>query len=182
MLGARPIPEVVEHATAFVAAVQWACPPGQGGDVLDLGSGGGVPGLVVAVRCPWLRVTLVDRRAKRTDHLERVVRRLGPLGLDGRVAVVCRDVVELSRDAAWRERFDVVVARGFGPPERTLQVAASLVRAEGVIVISEPPAGGCDRWTAELLTTAGVDRVVPPPPGTDGVVVLRRRAQAVSRP
>ena len=57
--------------------------PASAGTVVDLGSGGGVPGLVIARARPDLRVVLVDRRSSRTDHLSRLVRRLG---LDDRVA------------------------------------------------------------------------------------------------
>ena len=52
--------------------------PTSSGTVVDLGSGGGVPGLVIARARPDLRLVLVDRRAARTDHLPRLVRRLGP--------------------------------------------------------------------------------------------------------
>ena len=63
-LGDRPIDEVIEHARAFVSAVE-----GISGSVIDLGAGGGVPGLVLAVDRPDLLITLLDRRTKRTDLL-----------------------------------------------------------------------------------------------------------------
>ena len=67
-LGGRPIDEVVEHARSFVDALD-----GVTGTVIDIGAGGGVPGLVVAHDRPDLRLTMVDRRAKRTDFLQRMV-------------------------------------------------------------------------------------------------------------
>jgi 16S rRNA (guanine527-N7)-methyltransferase len=66
MLGGRSIYEVVDHASAFVAALADVR-----GLVVDLGAGGGVPGLVIAAARPDLRLVLVDRRATRTDHLRR---------------------------------------------------------------------------------------------------------------
>jgi 16S rRNA (guanine527-N7)-methyltransferase len=158
-LGDRPVEEVIEHARTFVRALDGvesiAVPGGESGEddratrVLDLGSGGGVPGLVIAHDRPDLRVTLLDRRAKRTDFLERVVSRLG---WHGRVTVICADVDTFTPP----HRFDAVVARGFGPPERTLSVATELVRPGGRVVISEPPAA--DRWPAEMLESLGVVR------------------------
>jgi Flp pilus assembly CpaE family ATPase len=71
MLGPRPIGDVIEHAEQFVRALD-----GVTGTIVDLGSGGGVPGLVIAVGRPDLAVVLVDRREKRTDFLERAVARL----------------------------------------------------------------------------------------------------------
>ena len=47
----------VAHADAFAAALPSSAA------VVDLGSGGGLPGLVIAVRRPDLRLTLVERRA-----------------------------------------------------------------------------------------------------------------------
>ncbi|HSP30074.1 MAG TPA: RsmG family class I SAM-dependent methyltransferase [Ilumatobacteraceae bacterium] len=146
-LGSRPIPEVVEHARGFVRAIEHRA---SHGSVLDLGSGGGVPGLVIAHDLPATHVTLLDRRAKRTDALERFVRRLG---WQERVSVVCADVSNFVQDAS----FDAVVARGFGPPAFTLSAAARLVRPGQVIVISEPPDG--NRWEEELLQRLGLRQI-----------------------
>ncbi len=153
-LGSRPIPDVIAHARGFVRALE-AQPDIT--SVLDLGSGGGLPGLVIAHDLPTMRVTLLDRRAKRTDALERVVRRLG---WQERIEVVCQDVETFRRD----ETFDAVVARGFGPPAFTLSSAARLVRSGHPIVISEPP--DTDRWDDDLLRRLGLrqlpaDNVAP---------------------
>lgn len=152
-LGARPIDEVVEHAGAFVHALESVS-----GRVVDLGSGGGVPGLVIAVARPDLRLTLVDRRTKRTDFLRRMVRRLQ---LDGRVTVISADIDELPHTGFVPH--DAAVARGFGPPEVTLAAARRVVRADGVIVISEPPDDAVvARWDEELLAASDVIRLDHP--------------------
>ena len=149
-LGPRPIPEVILHARGFVRALLAGHAEGHIETILDLGSGGGVPGLVLAHDLPTARLTLLDRRAKRTDALERVVRRLG---WHDRVTVVCTDVAAFVPDRP----FDAVVARGFGPPAFTLTAAARLVRVGGPIVISEPPAA--DRWDEDLLAELGLRRI-----------------------
>jgi 16S rRNA (guanine527-N7)-methyltransferase len=146
-LGARPIPDVIDHARGFVRALAHGAPVDS---VLDLGSGGGIPGLVIAHDLPDARVTLLDRRAKRTDVLERVVRRLG---WQGRVTVRCQDVETFEPE----ERFAAAVARGFGPPEFTLTHASRLVRPGGTIVVSEPPA--TDRWDPTVLAALQLHRV-----------------------
>ena len=143
-LGQRPIGEVIEHARSFVSALDGVNAPDGRVRVVDLGAGGGVPGLVIAADRPDIDLVLVDRRSKRTDVLQRAVRRLG---WDARVAVRCMDVATMA--AQMPGHFDAAVARGFGPPELTLSWATRLVRPGGRIVISEPPAG--DRWSRELL-------------------------------
>jgi 16S rRNA (guanine527-N7)-methyltransferase len=139
MLGDRPVDQVVEHAAAFVDALA-----GVDGTVVDLGSGGGVPGLVIADARPDLHVVLLDRRASRTDHLRRLV---GRLGFAGRVEVLTVDAAGAPPAIA-----DAVVARGFGPPPSTLRAATPLLRPGGLVVVSEPPRRDDDRWPAVLLT------------------------------
>lgn len=169
LLGARPIPDVIAHARGFVRALE---AHSSVTSVLDLGSGAGVPGLIIAHDLPTTQVTLLDRRAKRTDLLERVVRRLG---WQERVSVVCEDVTTFGPAGS----FDAVVARGFGPPEFTLASAERLVRRGQPIVISEPP--GHDRWDSALLDRLGLRRLPlgpvadlddPSPTPLDGLVAV----------
>jgi 16S rRNA (guanine527-N7)-methyltransferase len=152
-LGARPLPDVVDHARGFVTALAPVT-----GRVVDLGSGGGVPGLVIAHDRPDLELVLLDRRTKRTDVLVRLVRRLG---WSDRVEVVAGEAEELVESRGGT--FDAAVARGFGPPELTLTIGVALVRPGGRIVISEPPAGGEPRWSLQQLADAGVGGVAGPP-------------------
>lgn len=147
--GDREITEAVEHSQSFVEAIGDLSP---GARLLDLGSGGGLPGLVLADAHPGVDVVLLDRRRKRTDFLERAVLRLGWR----HVTVLAADARDLVAEVTEGrvDRFDVVTARGFGPPEFTLRTASAVCRPGGVIVISEPPTG--DRWSDELLAELGV--------------------------
>lgn len=147
--GARPIEEAVAHAQAFVAALG---PLPTGSRLVDIGSGGGLPGLVLAAAYPQASITLVDRRTKRTDFLRRAVRRLAFEHVQIRADDVAALVAEVA--AHVEQPFDVVTARGFGPPDTTLRAATSLLARTGRIVISEPPAG--DRWPPELVAELGL--------------------------
>ena len=148
--GAAPIEDAVTHAHSFVEALGDVAP---GTRIADIGSGGGLPGLVLAWALPQASITLVDRRQKRTDFLERAVRRLGL----GHVTVRCEDVEDVVRGVATGAipPFEVVTARGFGPPDLTLTLAVGLLGARpGTIVVSEPP--DRDRWDPVLLDRLGV--------------------------
>ncbi len=139
----------VSHAEEFVTAIGPLAP---GSRVVDIGSGGGLPGLVLAAALPHVTIVLVDRREKRTDFLQRAVRRLAYDHVD----VLTTDVDRWSRRVANGDlgTFDAVTARGFGPPDITLSYARRLVAPGGRIVISEPPAG--NRWSGELLDRLGL--------------------------
>jgi 16S rRNA (guanine527-N7)-methyltransferase len=165
-LGDRSIPEVIAHARGFVAILADLEPltPSARARVVDLGAGGGVPGLVIAYDRPDLDVTLLDRRAKRTDFLERMVRRLG---WTDRVSVASADAQAFA--AANEGVFDAVVARGFGAPSFTVTVAGQLARPGGCIVVSEPPSGHV--WDPAILSSAGVESER----SALGMAVLRRR-------
>lgn len=126
-IGPVPLAAVIEHSELFVEALE-----GVTGRVIDLGSGGGVPGLVIAWRRPDLRLVLVDRRSKRTDLLRRSCR---AMGIDDRVKVVTGDVMAAGAGA------DAVVARLFAAPEVAARAASALVRSGGVIAISDAPDG-----------------------------------------
>ncbi|MEM9042278.1 MAG: RsmG family class I SAM-dependent methyltransferase [Actinomycetota bacterium] len=138
-LGARPVEWVVDHSQAFVQALSSV-----EGRVADLGSGAGVPGLVIAVERPDLDVVLVDRRRHRADRLELARRRIPVENVQVRCVDAERVVAEDPNS------FDAIVARSFGPPEETLEIAAALVRPGGRVVLSEPPPE-VERWDSSSI-------------------------------
>jgi len=152
--GSRPIEEAIEHSQAFVSALGELAP---GLRLVDLGSGGGLPGLVLADAYPNIEIVLVDRRAKRTDFLARAVSRLRMAHVTVRGADTAALAGEVSSGTL--PCFDVVTARGFGPPAFTLRTAVALVADAGRVVVSEPPSG--ERWDAELLADLGLRAGLP---------------------
>jgi 16S rRNA (guanine527-N7)-methyltransferase len=149
-IGRGPIPAAVEHAGRFAAAT-----PRDAERAVDLGSGGGLPGLVVAVERPHLHVVLLDASERRTTWLQRAVHRLD---LGERIEVVAARAEEFGRDPAWRGHFDVVYSRGFGPAAVTAECAAPLLRVGGTLIVSEPPEPDEDRWDLGWLDTLGLER------------------------
>ncbi|MFM8312521.1 MAG: RsmG family class I SAM-dependent methyltransferase [Ilumatobacteraceae bacterium] len=160
-IGTTSVDEAVAHAERFVALL-----PDTPLSLADLGSGGGLPGLVIAVRRPAARVVLVERRLTRADQLRRAV---GALSLGERVEVHAGDVRAVAE--ARPRSFDVVTARSFGPPAVTARWGAALLIAGGVLLVSEPPEAGDGRWTTSVLDSVGlVDEGA-----TAGIRSLRRR-------
>lgn len=77
------------------------------GSLCDLGSGGGFPGLVLAIARPERPITLVEATEKKAAFLRQVGEELG---LD-QIRVVCARAEEIGRDPAFRAQFAVVTAR-----------------------------------------------------------------------
>lgn len=154
-LGPGPVAFHVEHARAYLVALD-GVPAGR---ALDLGSGGGVPGLLLAGERPDLTWTLLDAMAKRTAFLERAVTRLGLVNVSVRTARA-EEVADLRGSQV------AVVARSFAPPAVTAECAAPLLEVGGRLVVSEPPqeGSGADRWTGASVLGLGPADLRPGPP------------------
>lgn len=146
-LGNRPIADVIEHARLFLPALAQV-----EGRVLDMGTGAGIPGLVIAEARPDLTLVLVDRRQTRIDALQRAI---ASLGWSDRVVAVADDVLQLGKRSEYRHSCGAVVCRGFGPPYETLVSARPFLSLGGILVVSEPPIRDENRWPADVLAELG---------------------------
>jgi 16S rRNA (guanine527-N7)-methyltransferase len=93
-------------------------------DALDLGSGAGLPGVVVAIARPSLRVGLVEVRRRRVAFLELAVERLGL----SNVAVLAMPAGRIDRVV------DVCFARALAGLSKTWEIARHLLRPQGRLV------------------------------------------------
>ncbi len=143
--------------------------------VLDLGSGGGVPGL--ALLAHWgVRTVLLDAMRRRTVFLERAVHEPdAPAG--GEVWTGRAEV--LARQPGAEESFDLVTARSFAPPAATAECAVRFLRVGGSLIVSEPPEG-TNRWPEAGLAELGLSlRASLREPY--GVVILVKEAATSAR-
>jgi 16S rRNA (guanine527-N7)-methyltransferase len=149
------------------------------GPVLDLGSGGGLPGLVLAMRWPERRLTLLDGGTQRGRFLEEGVARLG---VTGRVSVVVARAEEAGHRPDLRGGFGVVVARSFGSPAVVAECSAPFLALGGVLVVSEPPESDGARWDhPEALADLGLSAEAVVVQGAHRFQVLRATAPCPPR-
>ena len=92
---------------AFLKAAQWPDPVEERRRILDVGSGAGLPGVVIAIACPELEVTLVDRSARKHRFLQRVVATLKLAN----VVTKCHDVAEQGIEG----EFEIITSRAVAP-------------------------------------------------------------------
>lgn len=95
--------------------------------IVDLGSGGGVPGLPLACARPDIRVTLIDATAKKIAAVQRII---DALPLTNAHPIAGRAEV-LAHQPTSREQFDFLTARAVGALAPLLEWSAGLVRPEG---------------------------------------------------
>ncbi len=146
-LGPGDLEVHVRHAEAMARTV--GEPPEH---FLDLGSGGGVPGLVLALIWPQAQGLFLDAGARRVSFLGEACRELA---LGPRLAVLQARAEEAARRPELRSGFDLVVARGFGRPAVTAECAVGFLRPGGRLVVSEPPEVDIRRWPDEPLARLG---------------------------
>ncbi|MDH3754887.1 MAG: class I SAM-dependent methyltransferase [Acidimicrobiia bacterium] len=153
LIGPRALDDHIRHAVGFATA----CGPAPG-RAADLGSGGGLPALVLAEMWPSTSWTLIERRDRAAGRLDVMI---GRLGCHDRITVHSGDAEVVGRDPGRRGAYDLVTARGFGPPATTAECGAPLLRVGGLIVVSEPPSAD-DRWPAAGLARLGLRRTSEP--------------------
>lgn len=98
---------------------------------LDVGSGGGLPGIPLAIWFPMLQVTLLESTAKKSAFLREVVEALDL----GNVTVQTGRAEDVGRDPAARDRFDLVVARALAPLPVALELCLPFARKGGLVVL-----------------------------------------------
>ncbi|SIQ56673.1 16S rRNA m(7)G-527 methyltransferase [Micromonospora avicenniae] len=131
LIGPREAPRIWDRHLLNCAAVAERIP--EGIEVLDVGSGAGLPGLVLAIARPDLAVTLIEPLARRTSFLIEVVERLG---LGGSVRVFRGRAEEAATGANGMAplRGDVVTARAVAPLDRLAAWCLPLAVPNGRLV------------------------------------------------
>ncbi len=130
--------------------------------VLDLGSGGGLPGIPLALMLPELRFVLVERTQVKAAFLRSCAAELGLAS----VTVLARDALELGRERG-APRADVLVSRAAAPLPRLLPLVAPLLRpgGEALLVVgssvslTEEVLGWCRRGRLGDPQIVNADRI-----------------------
>jgi 16S rRNA (guanine527-N7)-methyltransferase len=166
MLATAGLTSVEDEATGWRVHVEDALtllPHVTEGPVVDVGSGGGCPGIPLAVARPDLQVDLVESSRRKCDFLEWVTSSLP------NVAVVCARAEDWGK-AAGRDRYATAVARALAPQAVAAEWCLPLVRPGGRLVLQAgAPAAGLD-LVAEVLAAASP--IVVEVPGSETRTLL----------
>jgi 16S rRNA (guanine527-N7)-methyltransferase len=155
-LGPGPLEHQIQHAQGFAVIGRRLSP--ETPQLIDLGSGGGLPGLVVAAGWPGATLHLLEANGRRAAFLRRAVERLD---LEKRVSVLEQRAEVAGRQPDLRATFDGALARSFGRPAVVAECAAPFLRVGSWLLVSEPPRSQNEddaesRWPVEPLRLVGL--------------------------
>ncbi|MEA1967190.1 MAG: 16S rRNA (guanine(527)-N(7))-methyltransferase RsmG [Thermodesulfobacteriota bacterium] len=105
--------------------------------VLDIGSGGGFPGLPLKITNPTLDVVMADSLRKRISFIKHVIRSARLADVDA-LHTRCED---LAKTEGFTHSFDIVVSRAFTSLDRFVSLAEPFLSENGVILAMKGKSG-----------------------------------------
>ncbi|MGA8415110.1 MAG: 16S rRNA (guanine(527)-N(7))-methyltransferase RsmG [Candidatus Dormiibacterota bacterium] len=154
---------------AEVEALLDVIAPPHGCRAVDIGSGGGVPGIVIAVLRPDLSVTLIDSDRRKSAFLIHVA---GLLGLS-RVRVEAIRAEDAGHRADLREQFDFATSRATAPLPVLCELALPLLSVGGTLAALVADAPAARHACASAASACGGGAPAAP---AQGVLIVRKVA------
>jgi 16S rRNA (guanine527-N7)-methyltransferase len=124
---------VIRHFVDSLTPAPWIERPE--GLLIDLGSGGGFPGIPLRIALPGLKLTLVESSRKKTSFLAHIIR---TLRLDN-VSIIRERVDPLIGEPACAGAFDTVLSRAAFKLPELLRMASFFLKPEGLLIALKGP-------------------------------------------
>jgi len=164
-LSAVPAGELIEDSLVLLSHV------GPARRVVDVGSGGGLPGLPLKIILPELSLVLIEADQAKAAFLVQACARLGLSDVE----VLARRAEEVGRDPAYRETFELAVARALAPMPILAELCLPLIKIGGRLLAQKTESEDLDRARRAIELLGGSEaRVVPAPSAfrRSGTVVI----------
>ena len=118
----------------------------QNANIIDIGTGGGIPGIPLAVFRPDLHITLLDSELSKIDFCKKAV---DALSLE--CETLAARAEDIGHDAEFRERFDFAVSRAMAQGSMLCELSLPLVKPNGALIAMK---GRAFDLIAERFTSA----------------------------
>jgi len=125
-------------------------PPQRELQLIDVGTGGGFPGLAVAIALPTARLSLVDSVQRKVDAVQAMA---AALGLAPRVTLCSERIEKLGQHPKWRGRFDWALARAVAPAPVVAEYLVPLLKPDGRALLYRGQWSTDDQRQLELACT-----------------------------
>lgn len=99
--------------------------------IIDVGSGAGFPGLVLAISCPEAKFTLVEADLKKSQFLQKTIESLKL----SNVTVLRERAETLGQHPAYREQYDICTSRAVASMNILLEYSIPLVKRDGMVAM-----------------------------------------------
>lgn len=132
--------DLIEDSKLFLGHIDFC----EGLRILDLGTGGGIPGVMIKIHHPEIQLTLVDSIQKKIKAVTDIVKNLGMENVE----VLCSRAEELAKSKYYKNKFDYIVARSVAALDDLVKWSKDLVKPGGMLITVK----GMD-ITEELLRT-----------------------------
>ncbi len=150
-LGKPPVQDHILNAKGFIRTINELKTDLTKGKLVDLGSGGGVPALILIDYFKNWEFVLIERKEKRAEFLSWAIKKLNT---GKRVEIICDEVENVARNSEYEATIDFVTARSFAPPSATAECACRFLKKNRYLVVSEPP-NTTNRWENTALKETG---------------------------
>ena len=144
--------------------------------LVDVGSGGGLPGLPLKIAHPDLEVTLIEADQSKAAFLVQAAARLGLRGVE----VVAMRAEDAGQDSRYRESFDVAVARALAPLPTLVELCLPLVMVGGRLLAQKTDREQAARAERAIEVLGGLLEPALPAPSAargSGIVVTVRKVK-----
>ena len=103
--------------------------------LLDIGTGGGFPGIPLKITYPSLRLSLMEATNKKVEFVKEVVRQLS---LDN-ISITWGRAEEFGQQVQYREKYDMVVARALAELSVLVELAIPFLKKQGLFIAYKGP-------------------------------------------
>jgi 16S rRNA (guanine527-N7)-methyltransferase len=144
---------IIDSLTLVPGLIEWP----ENSTLIDVGTGGGLPGIPIAIAIPKLKVTLLETTGKKANFCKRVAEELGLKN----IVVINNRAETLGQNKLYREQFDMAVSRAVGPMRILLEFMLPLVKVGGWMYALKGPALEQELADAgDALTKLGAGEIV----------------------
>jgi 16S rRNA (guanine527-N7)-methyltransferase len=163
-----PAPDLIDDSLVLLGFL------GDATRIVDVGSGGGLPGLPLKIARPDLQVTLVESDQSKAAFLVQAAARLELSGVE----VIARPAEEVGRDPRYRESFDAAVARALAPMPVLVELCLPLVMVGGRVLAQKTESEEVESAVGAIARLGGSLESITPAPSRarrEGTVAVVRK-------
>jgi len=118
--------DLIEDSKLFFSTIDFR----EGIKILDLGTGGGIPGIIIKIHHPEINLTLIDSIQKKINAVTDIVKKLK---LEN-VEIICIRAEELAENTKYVNTFDYVVARSVAPLQDLAKWSKDLLKPGSILI------------------------------------------------